>query len=382
MSHSIRTLIVICLASAPLLFSKAQALQLSVTASNQLEQIIEQELAQAPRPFFGTILIADHASTQVLINKMASGVSEPVVSEPQYIIGSLSKMITATLVLRAIDQGKLQLNDKVSHYLGDNIHADVTVAGLLSHTSGIRGDAKILTDENAYANKRFQYSNLGYQLLGQLLTAINNRPLAKQVSDFGRQFDLNLHASFGGLKDAQLQNPSLLAGFNEKVAVKPTQTSEDKQLKSDKPNTATYQRSQVESLNFSESELASGFIQTDAASFARFMHLLHTGQLLSSASYQAMTTTYGERKHRWGQLGYGYGVQINKITNGQQLKPIVEYSHSGYVNGFISSSIYYPQSQTSIVILENTSWSLDDISRVFSVHDNIRQQVLQQLIVK
>lgn len=53
-------------------------------------------------------------------------------------IASVSKVLTAAVILRMVDQGKIGLDDTVSKYLKDFFHKDITVRMLLNHRSGLR----------------------------------------------------------------------------------------------------------------------------------------------------------------------------------------------------------------------------------------------------
>ncbi len=67
-----------------------------------------------------------------------------------------------------------------------------------------------------------------------------------------------------------------------------------------------------------------------------------------------MTSPQSYRSHRWSEkLSYGYGLQISHDPN--------EFSHSGYVDGYSSTLIYYPDYDLSVVVLENTSWDTSDL---------------------
>ena len=102
---------------------------------------------------------------------------------------------------------------------------------------------------------------------------------------------------------------------------------------------------------------------------AKWMYLLHSGKLLADSTYQAMITNAVIRPHRWGELKYAYGIQVDNQDD------IAELSMGGYVPGFISTMIYYPKAKVSIVILENISPSPSDMNRVFYFHDQIRKVV-------
>ena len=61
----------------------------------------------------------------------------PIVFNDQFVIGSISKQITAVLVLREYEKGTLELNDKINQYLikiDQPWSEEVTVHQLLTHT--------------------------------------------------------------------------------------------------------------------------------------------------------------------------------------------------------------------------------------------------------
>lgn len=70
----------------------------------------------------------------------------PVTPETLFQIGSTTKTVTATALMRLVEQGKIDLKAKVRHYLPDFRVADeataegVTVEQLLTHTAGWNGD--------------------------------------------------------------------------------------------------------------------------------------------------------------------------------------------------------------------------------------------------
>lgn len=53
-------------------------------------------------------------------------------------IASVSKVLTAAVVLRLVDEGKIGLDDKVSKYLPHFYFDDITIRMLLNHRSGLR----------------------------------------------------------------------------------------------------------------------------------------------------------------------------------------------------------------------------------------------------
>ena len=55
-------------------------------------------------------------------------------------IGSITKQFTAVSILILVEQGKLNLNDKIGNYIPAYTHVgkDITIHHLLNHTSGIK----------------------------------------------------------------------------------------------------------------------------------------------------------------------------------------------------------------------------------------------------
>ncbi|WP_182376270.1 serine hydrolase domain-containing protein [Nocardioides sp. WS12] len=133
-------------------------------------------------------------------------VDDGVTSGSSYRIGSITKTMTAVLVLQLRDEGLLALDDPIGSVVPETGYADATIRALLSHTSGMQsepvgpwwerstgGDADSLIAANdgsgrvAAAGEYFHYSNLGFGLLGEAIarlrgtdwwTAVQTRLLA------------------------------------------------------------------------------------------------------------------------------------------------------------------------------------------------------------
>ncbi|MBZ5856486.1 serine hydrolase domain-containing protein [Flavihumibacter profundi] len=124
----------------------------------------------------------------------------------QEAIGAASQWLTAALVMSFVDEGKLQLDDKLGDYLpiyGSYSKGYITIRQCLSHTTTIETDMPVfrtalkkkkfdtLEDEvKSYAKDRnmkgkqgtqFYYGNLGPNIAGQVLEVISKK-------DFDRIF--------------------------------------------------------------------------------------------------------------------------------------------------------------------------------------------------
>ncbi len=123
----------------------------------------------------------------------------PVVEDTLFQIGSTTKTLTATVALRLVDMGKLDLDAPVRAYLPDLRLADeataasVTTRQLLTHTGGWSGDHFLDTGrgEDALAGyvasmaglpqltplgQVWSYNNSAFSLLGRVIEAIVGKP--------------------------------------------------------------------------------------------------------------------------------------------------------------------------------------------------------------
>lgn len=121
----------------------------------------------------------------------------------QYRIGSISKTFTAVMVMRLRDEGVISLGDRIGDHLPVLGELPVTVAQLLSHTSGLGAETPAPwwervpgVDFDTLARtalrpdrllcrpgRRFHYSNLGYAVLGELVRAKRGAPFLAVVEE-------------------------------------------------------------------------------------------------------------------------------------------------------------------------------------------------------
>ncbi|MGN9812455.1 serine hydrolase domain-containing protein [Micromonospora sp. BQ11] len=120
----------------------------------------------------------------------------------QYRLGSISKTMTATLVMQERDAGHLSLDDPLDAHLPGTGVGALTIRQLLGHASGLQrepgGDwweraegvelATLLTgvgpEKIAYPPHRaYHYSNLAYGLLGGVLERITGTPWAELLTE-------------------------------------------------------------------------------------------------------------------------------------------------------------------------------------------------------
>lgn len=117
-----------------------------------------------------------------------------VVGDPadvQYKIGSITKTMTAVLILQLVAEGKLALDDTADTVLGDVGYGDRSIRSLLAHNSGMQAEpngawwersdgggfdalagANDGSDSVLPVGEQFHYSNLGFGLLGEVVARL------------------------------------------------------------------------------------------------------------------------------------------------------------------------------------------------------------------
>ena len=114
--------------------------------------------------------------------------SVPPTTDLQYRIGSITKPLTAVLVMQLRDEGALDLNDRLEEHLPGVGYGDRTLRSLLSHSSGMQSephgswwerspggsfdDLVAAIDDSRSPHppgSTYHYTNVAYGLLGELV---------------------------------------------------------------------------------------------------------------------------------------------------------------------------------------------------------------------
>ena len=119
----------------------------------------------------------------------------PVTDETIFQIGSISKTFTATMMMRLVEQGKLDLDERVRIYLpqfrvrDEDVSQRVAVRHLLTHVAGWTGDVFTDTGNNDEAMRQyvegmaefeqlapldftFSYNNAAFAVAGRIIEAL------------------------------------------------------------------------------------------------------------------------------------------------------------------------------------------------------------------
>jgi CubicO group peptidase (beta-lactamase class C family) len=164
----------------------------------QVDEIVARTQAAGRVPS----VVAAVVREGVLAHFTGAGHLPPPDPDMQYRIGSISKTLTAALVLQLRDEGKLALDDPLDRHLPGVPVGAVTLRQLLGHVSGMQrepeGDwwerspgtdvdtflAGLTPGKLALAPHRsFHYSNLAYGLLGAVLHRLTGEDWATLVTE-------------------------------------------------------------------------------------------------------------------------------------------------------------------------------------------------------
>lgn len=287
--------------------------------------------------FTGTVLIAKNNK---VVFERSYGLANrdqkiPNSSTTEYRIGSISKTMTAAMIMQLTEKNKISLDDRLSKFFPALKFSDsVNIRQLLSHTSGI----KSLTSTKEYNNSRmeikdsndvlyilkntsleflpgtkYRYSNSNYILLGYIAEKITGKSLSDLVQDFAKTIHLK-HTGYDF--DGRISKWKAM-GYEEG-------TLEDYVA--------------IPDLNIQIVGGAGGYYST-ANDLFRYHLALNNNKLLHNTSKEKMFTEVKEN--------YGLGWTVD------QYKGRIELSHSGSIEGFKSMMIRYPESGTCIIFLSN-----------------------------
>ncbi|MDO5104614.1 serine hydrolase [Capnocytophaga sp.] len=298
----------------------------------------------AHQKFMGSVLVARDG--KVLYEKSVgfANVENRVENSgnTQFRVGSVSKTFTAVLVLKAVEQGKLKLNQPLSDFFKEIKNAEkITIEQLLRHRSGIFN----LTNDTSYftwhtqpqkrsvillkiasynpvfePDSKFEYSNSNYILLSYILEDIYKK-------------------SFSDLLETFIVNP---------LKLKNTQMGEKQSSQSEAAYSYTYKNGwEKETETDLSFVLGAGGILSTATDLKIFIRALFEGKLLEKESFEIMTT-----------LKENYGMGLFQLPFYDKKM----YGHTGSIDGFLSIAGYFPDEKITYIRLCNgLNFNVNDI---------------------
>lgn len=288
-----------------------------------------------------------------------------------YRIASMSKSFTAMSILKLRDEGRLQLGDPVSRYIPEMTaaglptkdSAPITIQNLLTMSAGFPEDnpwgdrqladtdeelLQLLKEKISFSNVpgvEFEYSNLGFALLGKIITNVSGKPYQTYITENILK-PLGMNSSLWEYAQA---DPALLAkGYRW----------EDDQWKE-------------EPMLHDGSYGAMGGLICSIEDFSKYvsLHLSAWPPRDEAEAGPVRRSSLREMQQPWrfsgfntksylrtGQPcavagGYGFGLGWRKDCNG-----VVRVSHGGGLPGFGSDWRIYPDYDLGIVSFSNRTY--------------------------
>jgi CubicO group peptidase (beta-lactamase class C family) len=264
-------------------------------------------------------------------------------SDSKYRVGSISKTFTAVLVLKAIEEQRIDLIQTIDKYFPSIKNSDrITVANLLYHRSGIHN----FTDDDNYLtynttaktqaemleiiakagsdfepDSKSEYSNSNYVLLTYILEKIFNEPYSDLLTKYITR-PLGLKNTYLGGKINTRDNECHSYRCFE-----------------------TWKRESETDISI---PLGAGGIVSTPVDMVKFSDALFSGKLLKKESLEQMKT-----------IKDNYGIGLFRLPFYEK----IAYGHTGGIDGFNSVFSHFPDDNISFALFSNgTNFSNNDIS--------------------
>jgi len=320
--------------------------------SSRLQRLLDDAVAEKKIP--GAVIYISTPKGKWL---KASGVSDLETKTPMrptdgFSIASMSKTFVSVVVLKLVEEGKLDLDQAIATYLPTDISPHIvnsnkiTVRQLLNHTSGVAEYDE--TDEfkratahrsrlqpwtaseaiqyiydaepQASPGKKFLYTDTNYILLELIVEKTTGETLAKEIRSRILK-PLGLKNTFTELHEAT--TGYVATGYGDR--------NKDGKL-----------------VSFAEvndgNGLGDGALVSNADDLAKFVKALFVKKTLLSPTMMKQMLTF---KKNSVSYGYGLGVERFPTPYGNS------FGHTGTAYGFVTFMAYLPSKDTTIAVLLN-----------------------------
>jgi CubicO group peptidase (beta-lactamase class C family) len=282
-------------------------------------------------------------------------------------LGSVSKVITATLAADLAARGIVDLDAPIANYLSDlpEQHRATTLRQLLTHRGGIRHyadkdesrDAPGPIDQRRYLNnadilavfindpliakpgERVSYSTFGYTLASIVLETAAKLPFLDLIQrDIARPLGLlSLSA------DAPMQIvPQRVSGYHPAELVRKAYPEYAGKFANTAQNNPAY-------------KWAGGGLLAAPTDLARFGAAHLAPGKLSKTALDTLFTVYTERNERSPPLGLGWRIDDDPAGR-------LRWHHAGGQDGARASLVVYPKEKLSIAFATNVTQTPGDVN--------------------
>jgi CubicO group peptidase (beta-lactamase class C family) len=268
----------------------------------------------------------------------AGGAGQAPGLDGQYRIGSITKTMTAVLVVQARDEGLLDLDDPLAAHLGEVGYGEVTIRDALAHASGMQseprgpwwertrgGDFAALAAANdgsgrvAPPGAWFHYSNLGYGLLGEVVARRLGAPWRALVAE-------RLLQPLGMRATSYLPRPGAQPGWSV---------------------------DHFTGVRVLEPLTDTGAMAPAGQLWSTLADLVTWGQVLGGARPDVVRSSSLQEMQRPVTPDYGLGLMLGFHPGGRLV------GHNGSMPGFLAALHVDPDSGIGAVVLANATTGID-----------------------
>ncbi len=328
-----------------LLTANAQKIKITNAHIDKINSIVKENY-KSDQPGLSYLV----AQGDKIILQQTIGMSEMefnIKMEPEHIfaIGSVTKQFTAIAMLKLMEMGKVKLDVDIKTYLPKyNTHGEkITIANLLSHTSGIPSFTEMESFDKLYTiNKttdeilasfqdssllfkpgsNWSYSNSGYVISACIIEKVTGISFHEFMQK--NIFDV------AGMKNTYF-------GSNTKIYGKRAY-GYDSETDSTVGKTTEYSWSWP---------FGAGDILSTTGDLFLWHKALSEGKIISKENVKLAFSAYQLSDGRSANYGYGWG--IGKLNN----KTIIE--HGGAIGGYLSETARIEEDQIYIILLSNNT---------------------------
>jgi D-alanyl-D-alanine carboxypeptidase len=320
-----------------------------------------QELHQAGSFPGGTAAVASEG--QVI--GLAVGVSDrttktPMKTTDRLLLGSVGKTYVSAVALQLVHEGKIGLQDPIAKYFANEpwlkriAYSDrITVRQLMTHTSGLvryelnpkftadltANPDKVWSPEDRIAylfdaqppfapGEGWEYSDTNYIVLGMVIERAGRVPYYDQL----RKRILQKHGLNDTIPVESRTVPGLVQGY---AGPNNPFGGSDEMIKDGKVTVNP------------QFEWTGGGLAVTAPDLARWAQLLYSGQVIDASLMDDLID--GVPAKLGPETKYGLGVIIRPTQFG------VTYGHSGFMPGYQTDVMYFPELKASVAVQVNSS---------------------------
>lgn len=257
-------------------------------------------------------------------------------------IASVSKVITATAILKLVSAKKISLDQKVNTILKEFPYPEVTIRSLLSHRSGMRNYAyftekkgiwdrhKILSNQDILtimatkgidlefkSNTRFSYCNTNYAMLALIIEKITGLPYKDAMKEIV-------------FKPLEMTNTYVFDYEKDKLTAVPS-----------------YKRNFAKvNLDYLDAIYGDKNIYSTVRDLLKFDNGRNSSDYLDQKLLKEAYVGYSN-EHK-GTKNYGLGIRMINWPTGQNF-----YFHNGWWHGNTASYVTLPEEKVTIIGLSN-----------------------------